>query len=39
MKTPRRTALKKLFASIAGVTGVALVAGAKNNFADEKVAT
>jgi len=37
MKTQRRTALKKLIASIAGVTGVALIAGAKNNASEDKV--
>lgn len=36
MKTQRRTALKKLFASIVGVTGLGLAAGAKNISADDK---
>jgi 2-iminobutanoate/2-iminopropanoate deaminase len=36
MNTQRRTVLKKLFASIIGVTGIGLTAGAKNNTADEK---
>jgi len=36
MKTQRRTALKKLFASILGVTGVAVAAGAKTEPAAEK---
>jgi enamine deaminase RidA (YjgF/YER057c/UK114 family) len=38
MKTQRRTVLKKLFASILGVTGLGLAAGAKNISADEKEA-
>src|SRR5450759_3005400 len=38
MKTQRRTVLKKLFASILGVTGLGLGAGAKNISADEKEA-
>ena len=36
MKTPRRIALKKMFASLLGVTGVAMVAGAKTNSVEEK---
>jgi 2-iminobutanoate/2-iminopropanoate deaminase len=36
MNTQRRTVLKKLFASIIGVTGIGLTAGAKNNTANEK---
>jgi 2-iminobutanoate/2-iminopropanoate deaminase len=36
MNTQRRTVLKKLFASIIGMTGIGLTAGAKNNTADEK---
>jgi 2-iminobutanoate/2-iminopropanoate deaminase len=36
MKTQRRTALKKLFASIVGVTGLGLAAGANNISADDK---
>jgi 2-iminobutanoate/2-iminopropanoate deaminase len=36
MKTKRRTVLKKLFASIIGVTGLGLTAGAKTNSAEEK---
>ena len=39
MKTQRRTALKKMFASFLGLTGVALVAGAKTNTVEEKVAS
>lgn len=39
MKTPRRIALKKMFASLLGVTGVAMAAGAKMNSTDEKVAS
>jgi 2-iminobutanoate/2-iminopropanoate deaminase len=39
MKTPRRTALKKLLASLVGVTGVAVAAGAKNDPTEEKVAS
>ncbi len=39
MKTPRRTALKKLFASLIGVTGVAMAAGAKTNSVEGKVAS
>ena len=38
MKTQRRTVLKKLFASILGVTGLGLATGAKNISADEKEA-
>jgi 2-iminobutanoate/2-iminopropanoate deaminase len=36
MKTQRRTALKKLFASFLGVTGLGLAAKANKNFNDEK---
>jgi enamine deaminase RidA (YjgF/YER057c/UK114 family) len=36
MKTQRRTVLKKLFASIIGVTGLGLTAVAKNISANEK---
>jgi enamine deaminase RidA (YjgF/YER057c/UK114 family) len=39
MKTQRRTALKKMFASLLGLTGVAMVAGAKNEPAVEKIAS
>lgn len=39
MKTPRRIALKKMFASLLGVTGVAMAAGAKMNSTDEKIAS
>ena len=39
MKTPRRIALKKMFASLLGVTGVAIAAGAKNNPIEEKIAS
>jgi len=39
MKTARRSALKKMFASLLGVTGVAMVAGAKTNSVEEKVAS
>ena len=39
MKTPRRTALKKLFASIMGLSGVAVAAHAKNETNEEKVAS
>ena len=39
MKTPRRIALKKMFASLLGVTGVAIAAGAKNNSDEEKEAS
>ena len=39
MKTPRRIALKKMFASILGVSGVAMAAGAKTNPVDEKIAS
>ena len=39
MKTQRRTALKKMIASFLGLTGVAMVAGAKTNPAEEKVAS
>ena len=39
MKTPRRIALKKMFASILGVSGVAMAAGAKTNPAEEKIAS
>jgi enamine deaminase RidA (YjgF/YER057c/UK114 family) len=39
MKTPRRIALKKMFASLLGVTGVAVAAGAKTNPAEEKIAS
>jgi 2-iminobutanoate/2-iminopropanoate deaminase len=36
MKTQRRTALKKLFASFLGITGLGLAAKANKNFNDEK---
>jgi 2-iminobutanoate/2-iminopropanoate deaminase len=36
MKTERRTALKKMFATMLGVTGVGLVAGAKPFSSEEK---
>jgi 2-iminobutanoate/2-iminopropanoate deaminase len=36
MKTHRRTVLKKLFASIIGVTGLGLTAGAKNISSEKK---
>ena len=39
MKTPRRIALKKMFASILGISGVAMAAGAKTNPAEEKIAS
>ena len=32
MKTPRRIALKRMFASLLGVTGVAIAANAKTEF-------
>jgi enamine deaminase RidA (YjgF/YER057c/UK114 family) len=38
MKTQRRTVLKKLFASIIGITGLGLTASAKTNSAEEKEA-
>lgn len=37
MKTARRSALKKMFASLLGVTGVAMAADAKTNLAEVKV--
>ena len=39
MKTARRSALKKMFASLLGITGVAVAAGAKTNALEEKVAS
>ncbi|MEZ5103966.1 MAG: RidA family protein [Draconibacterium sp.] len=36
MKTPRRIALKRMFASLLGVTGVAIAANAKTEFSVEK---
>lgn len=36
MKTPRRIALKRMFASLLGVTGVAVAAGVKAENAPEK---
>ena len=39
MKTPRRSALKKMFASLMGITGVAVAANAKTNAVEEKVAS
>jgi 2-iminobutanoate/2-iminopropanoate deaminase len=36
MKTERRSALKKMFASVAGLAGIGLVANAKSNDAPEK---
>ena len=36
MQTQRRSALKKLFTSVLGVTGLGLVAKAKTNSVDEK---
>jgi 2-iminobutanoate/2-iminopropanoate deaminase len=38
MKTARRSALKKMFASLLGVTGVAMATNAKTNSAEVKVA-
>jgi enamine deaminase RidA (YjgF/YER057c/UK114 family) len=38
MKTQRRSVLKKLVASIAGITGLSLVANANNAESDEKIA-
>ena len=39
MKTPRRIALKKMFASLLGLTGVAVAASAKTEPTEEKVAS
>ena len=39
MKTARRSALKKMFASLLGITGFAVAAGAKTNALEEKVAS
>jgi enamine deaminase RidA (YjgF/YER057c/UK114 family) len=39
MKTARRSALKKMFASLLGVAGVAAVAEAKNSPVPEKIAS
>jgi enamine deaminase RidA (YjgF/YER057c/UK114 family) len=36
MKTQRRTALKQMFASLIGLTGLSLAAGARTNTNDEK---
>jgi 2-iminobutanoate/2-iminopropanoate deaminase len=38
MKTERRSALKKMFASIAGLAGLGIAANAKNSIAPEKEA-
>lgn len=38
MKTGRRSVLKKMFASAVGLTGLGLVANAKNGFSEEKEA-
>jgi enamine deaminase RidA (YjgF/YER057c/UK114 family) len=38
MKTERRSALKKMFASVAGLAGIGLVANAKNSDTPEKEA-
>jgi 2-iminobutanoate/2-iminopropanoate deaminase len=38
MKTERRSAIKKMFATLLGVTGVGLAANAKNVVPEEKVA-
>jgi enamine deaminase RidA (YjgF/YER057c/UK114 family) len=38
MKTERRSALKKMFASVAGLAGIGLVANAKNSDTTEKEA-
>lgn len=38
MKTQRRSALKKMFASIVGLTGLGFAASAKVNYSDEKEA-
>jgi enamine deaminase RidA (YjgF/YER057c/UK114 family) len=38
MKTERRSALKKMFASVVGITGLGLAANAKTNTAEEKEA-
>jgi 2-iminobutanoate/2-iminopropanoate deaminase len=38
MKTQRREALKKMFASLVGITGVGMAANARQVIADEKVA-
>lgn len=38
MKTERRSAIKKMFATIAGITGVGIAASAKTAISDEKEA-
>jgi len=38
MKTGRRSVLKKMLASVAGLTGLGLAANAKNSFTEEKEA-
>jgi 2-iminobutanoate/2-iminopropanoate deaminase len=38
MKTERRSALKKMFASIAGLAGIGMAANARNSIAPEKEA-
>jgi 2-iminobutanoate/2-iminopropanoate deaminase len=38
METPRRSVLKKLFASLAGLTGLTMLANAKTGLVAEKVA-
>lgn len=38
METPRRSVLKKLIASLAGLTGVTMLAGAKTEPVTEKIA-
>jgi len=38
MKTERRSVIKKMFASVAGLTGIGLAANAKTSFSEEKVA-
>ncbi|MEI6048493.1 MAG: RidA family protein [Bacteroidota bacterium] len=38
MKTERRSVIKKMFASVVGLTGIGLAANAKTSYSDEKVA-
>lgn len=38
MKTERRSVIKKMFASLVGLTGVGMAANAKSNFPEEKEA-
>jgi len=38
MKTERRSVLKKMFATVVGLTGVGIVTGAKTNVSEEKEA-